>query len=137
MPAKRWTCSKPVSSQQSLLIAAERLVTTTKRRSRWALPDPTPQASHHAVGAITLIPLLLQLLVGRIDLSFQRRPATNPHVDLLRIEVAGQRLQPVDVDAFHDPWLRVEMRRDSRGKRRSWLGGSARWLTRSPCVEMV
>ena len=29
--------------------------------------------------------------------------------------VSGQRLQPVDAVAIHDPWLVVEMRRDSRG----------------------
>ena len=45
----------------------------------------------------------------------QWRPFTHPLVDLLRLAVAGQRLQPVDVVAIHDPWLVVEMRRDRRG----------------------
>ena len=75
--------------------------------------DSTPKARHHAVGAITLIPLLLQRLVSRIHLSVQRCPVTHPHVHLLRLAVAGQRLQPVDVVAIHDPWLWVEMRRDA------------------------
>ena len=75
-----------------------------------------PQARHHTFGAITLIPLLLNLLVaGQINLFRQWRPATHPCVDLLRLAVAGQRLQPVDVVAIHDPWLWVGMRRDSRG----------------------
>ena len=65
---------------------------------------------------IPLILAILSILVSRqINLFRQWRPATHPHVDLLRIEVAGQRLQPVDVVAIHDPWLVVEMRRDSRG----------------------
>ena len=39
-----------------------------RRRSCWALIDPTQQARHHAVEAITLIPLLLNLLVaGQIN----------------------------------------------------------------------
>ena len=55
--------------------------------------DPTPQAGHHTVGAITLIPLLLDLLVaGQINVFRQWRPATHPHVHLLRLAVAGQRL---------------------------------------------
>ena len=45
----------------------------------------------------------------------QWRPFTYPLVDLLRLAVARQRLQPVDVVAIHDPWLVVEMRRDRRG----------------------
>ena len=65
---------------------------------------------------ISLILAILPILVSRqINLFRQWGPATHPHVDLLRIEVAGQRLQPVDVVAIHDPWLVVEMRRDSRG----------------------
>ena len=40
-------------------------------------------------------------------------PATHLPFDLLRLAVAGQRLQPVDVVAIHDPWLGVEMRRDA------------------------
>ena len=40
------------------------------------------------------------------------RQCTHPGVDLLRLAVAGQRLQPGDVVAMHDPWLGVEMRRD-------------------------
>ena len=43
----------------------------------------------------------------------QWRPATHLPFDLLRLAVAGQRLQPVDVVAIHDPWLGVEMRRDA------------------------
>ena len=78
--------------------------------------DPTPQAGDHAVGAITLIPLLLNLLVaGQINVFRQWRPFAHPLVRLLRLAVAGQRLQPVDVVAIHDPWLVVELRRDSRG----------------------
>jgi len=76
---------------------------------------PTPQARHQTL-EIPLILAILPILVSRqINLFRQWRPATYPHVDLLRIEVAGQRLQPVDVVAIHDPWLVVEMRRDSRG----------------------
>ena len=75
-----------------------------------------PRARRHAIAAITLIPLLLELLVaGQIDVFRQWRPFTHPRVHLLRLAVAGQRLQPVDVVAIHDPWLVVEMRRDSRG----------------------
>ena len=77
--------------------------------------DPTSQASHQATGIALILAVLPILLSGQINLFRQWRPATHPHVDLLRIEVAGQRLQPVDVVAIHDPWLVVEMRRDSRG----------------------
>ena len=77
--------------------------------------DPTPQARHHALGIPLILAILPILLSRQINLFRQRRPATYPHVDLLRIEVAGQRVQPVDVVAIHDPWLVVEMRRDSRG----------------------
>ena len=60
--------------------------------------------------------MLLDLLVaGQINVFKQWRPFAHPLVRLLRLEVAGQRLQPVDVVAIHDPWLVVEMRRDSRG----------------------
>ena len=77
-------------------------------------PEPTPQAGHHTVGEITLIPLLLNLLVaGQINVFRQWRPFAHPLVGLLRLAVAGQRLQPVDVVAIHDPWLGVEMRRDA------------------------
>ena len=78
--------------------------------------EPTPQARHHAVGAITLIPFLLDLLVAvQINVFRQWRLFAHPLVRLLWLAVAGQRLQPVDVVAIHDPWLVVEMRRDSRG----------------------
>ena len=77
--------------------------------------DPTSQASHQATGIALILAVLPILISGQINLFRQWRPATYPHVDLLRIEVAGQRLQPVDVVAIHDPWLVVEMRRDSRG----------------------
>ena len=83
-------------------------------------------------------PFLLNLIVsGQINLFRQGRPFTHPRVDLLRLAIAGQRLRPIDVVTIHDLWLVVEMRRDGRGERRSWLGGSARRLTRSLCVEMV
>ena len=95
-----------------------------------------PQERHQAVGAITLIPLLLNLLVSRqINLSRQWRPATHPRVHLLRLAVAGQRLQPVDVVAIHDPWLVVEMRRDRRGNDGLGSGDLFRRLAGSPCVE--
>ena len=75
---------------------------------------PAAQPRHHTVGAITLIPPLLNLLVaGQINVFRQWRPATHPLVRLLRLAVAGQGLQPVDVVAIHDPWLGVEMRRDA------------------------
>ena len=100
--------------------------------------DPTPEARHHTVGAITLIPLLLNLLVARqINVFRQRRPFAHLHVHLLRLPIARQHLQPADVGAIHDLWPMVLLRRDSRGERRSWLGGSARRLTRPPCVGMV
>lgn len=42
---------------------------------------------------------------SKVDLSVQRRPAhPHPRVDLLRLAVAGQRLQPVDVVAIHQLW---------------------------------
>ena len=98
--------------------------------------EPTPQARHQAVGAITLIPLLLNLLVSRqINLSRQWRPATHPCVDLLRLVVSGQRLQPVDVVAIHDPWLVVEMRRDRRGNDGLGSGDLFRRLAGSPCLR--
>ena len=96
--------------------------------------DPTLKARHHTVGAITLIPLLLNLLVaGQINVFRQWRPFTHPHVHLLRLAVAGQRLQPVDVVAIHDPWLWVEMRRDSRGNGGLGSGDSPSgvWITLS------
>ena len=77
--------------------------------------DPTPKASDKAIMIPLNLAVLPSLAISEINLFRQRRPATHPHVDLLRIEVAGQRLQPVDVVAIHDPWLVVEMRRDSRG----------------------
>ena len=85
-------------------------------------PDPTLQARHQALG----IPLFLAIMpihvAGQINLFRQWRPATHPCIDRLPLAVAGQRLKSSDVGAIHDPWLGVEMRRDSRGKRRSWLG---------------
>ena len=79
--------------------------------------DPTPQARHHADVAITLIPLLLDLLVaGQINVFRQWRPFAHPRVHLLRLAIAGQRLQPVDLVAIHDPWLGVEARRDGLGE---------------------
>ena len=79
-----------------------------------ASPDATPQARHHTVAAITLIPLLLDLFAeGQINVFREWRPFAHPHVHLLRLAVAGQRLQPVDVVAINDPWLGVEMRRDA------------------------
>ena len=98
--------------------------------------DPTPQARHHAVGAITLIPLLLNLLVaGQINVFRQWRPFAHPRVNPLRLAVAGQRLQPVDVVAIHDPWLVVEMRRDRRGNDGLGSGDLFRRLAGSPCLR--
>ena len=80
----------------------------SNRRSNRTLasaPNPTPQVRHQNLG-IPLILAILQILVSRqINLFRQWRPATHPCVDLLRLAVAGQRLQPVDVVAIHDQWL--------------------------------
>ena len=74
-------------------------------------PEPTPQASHQAA-RIPLILAILPILVNRqINLFRQWRPATHPHVHLLQLAVTGQRLQPVDLVAIHDPWLGVELSR--------------------------
>ena len=54
--------------------------------------------------------------MGQINLFRQWRPFTHPRVHLLRLAVAGQRLQPVDVVAIHDPWLVVLLRRDGLGE---------------------
>ena len=89
------------------------------RKSLYALlipTDPTPQARHQTLGIPLILAILPILVAGQINLFRQWRPATHPHVDLLRIEVAGQRLQPVDVVAIHDPWLGVEARRDGLGE---------------------
>ena len=73
--------------------------------------DPTSQASHQATGIALILAVLPILISGQINLFRQWRPATHPNVDLLRLAVAGQCLQPVEVVAIHDPWLVVEMRR--------------------------
>ena len=62
-----------------------------------------------------ILAILPSLIARQINVLRQWRPATHPRVHLLRLPVAGQRLQPVDVVAIHDPWLVVEMRRDRRG----------------------
>ena len=62
-----------------------------------------------------ILAILPSLIARQINVLRQWRPATHPHIHLLRLAVAGQRLQPVDVVAIHDPWLVVEMRRDRRG----------------------
>ena len=64
--------------------------------------DPTPQARHHTVGAITLIPPLLDLLVaGQINLFRQWRPFAHPLVRLRRALISGQRRKPIKVIAIH------------------------------------
>ena len=75
--------------------------------------DPTPKASDKAIAIPLNLAVLPSLAISQINLFRQWRPATHPHVHLLRLAVAGQRLQPVDVVAIHDPWLGVEMRRDA------------------------
>ena len=61
------------------------------------------QARHHGDVAITLIPLLLDLLVaGQINVFRQWRPFAHPRVHLLRLAIAGQRLQPVLVGSSDD-----------------------------------
>ena len=83
-----------------------------------------------------LILAILPILVSRqINLFRQWRPATHPHIHLLRLAVAGQRLQPVDVVAIHDPWLVVEMRRDRRGNDGLGSGDLFRRLAGSPCLR--
>ena len=68
-------------------------------------------------------------------LFYAYRTGGQPRVHLLRLAVAGQRLQPVDVVAIHDPWLVVEMRRDRRGNDGLGSGDLFRRLAGSPCVE--
>ena len=98
-------------------------------------PEPTPQESEKAI----VIPLNLAFLPVRvrtqINLFWQWRPFAHPLVRLLRLAVAGQCLQPVDVVAIHDPWLVVELRRDSRGNGGLGSGDLFRRLAGSPCLE--
>ena len=63
-----------------------------------------------------ILAILPSLIARQINVLRQWRPATYPHIHLLRLAVAGQRLQPVDVVAIHDPWLGVEARRDGLGE---------------------
>ena len=63
-----------------------------------------------------ILAILPSLIARQINVLRQWRPATHPHIHLLRLAVAGQRLQPVDVVAIHDPWLGVEARRDGLGE---------------------
>ena len=63
--------------------------------------EPTPQARHNALGIPVILAILPILVSGQINLFRQRRLATHPHVHLLRLAVAGQRLKPVDVVAIH------------------------------------
>ena len=59
-------------------------------RTLASAPNPTPQARHHNVGAITLIPLLLKLLVARqINIFRQWRPFAHPLVGLMQLAIAG------------------------------------------------
>ena len=97
--------------------------------------DPTPKASDKAIVIPLHLAFLPSLAISQINLFRQWRPLTHPLVHLLRLAVAGQRLQPVDVVAIHDPWLVVEMRRDRRGNDGLGSGDLFRRLAGSPCVE--
>ena len=63
-----------------------------------------------------ILAILPSLIARQMNVLRQWSPATHPHIHLLRLAVAGQRLQPVDVVAIHDPWLGVEARRDGLGE---------------------
>ena len=91
-------------------------ISPSRRSASRTSPESRAQTRHHVIAAITLIPLLLDLLLARhINVFRWWRPFAHPLIGFLRLAVAGQRFQPVDVVAIHDPWLVVEMRRDSRG----------------------
>ena len=100
-----------VITEQNLRTVYGRIAPSRRSASRTS-PDPAPHARHHTLG----IPLILAILVNKqINLFRQGRKPPHPRVDLLRLAVAGQRLQPVDVVAIHDPWLVVLLRRDGLG----------------------
>ena len=63
-----------------------------------------PQGRHHALGIPLILAILPILVSGQINLFWQWCPATHPHVHLLRLAVARQSLQPVDVVAIHALW---------------------------------
>ena len=66
--------------------------------------DPTPKASDKAIVIPLHLAFLPSLAISQINLFRQWRPLTHPLVHLLRLAVAGQRLQPVDVVAIHQLW---------------------------------
>ena len=147
LPAKTWAAGRLSPENCGLLHWAMNgkprkralkivfISTGTKRRSRWALSNPTPQARHNALG-IALIFAILPILVSRqINFFRQWRPVTHPGVDPLRFSIAGQRLKPGGVVAIHDSWLVVEVRRDGLGEWAVLPRVTCFWNGGSPCVE--
>ena len=62
---------------------------------------PAAQPRHHTLGIALILAILPILVAGQINVFRQWCPFAHPLVDLLRLAVAGQRLQPVDVVAIH------------------------------------
>ena len=100
------------------------------RKSLSLISNPTPQAGHHAVGAIR-VPLLLNLLVaGQINVFRQWRPFAHPLVGLC----GGCRAASTGRCSRDDPWLVV----DEIAEGMAVLArGSDRWLTDPPYLRSI